>query len=231
MPAFLELLEGLDVRIEPELLDLALTHRSYSYEHGQIPNNERLEFLGDAVLSIVVTEYLYRAYPDFPEGRLAKLRAAVVSAVSLGDVARAHDVGAMVKLGKGEISTHGADKTSILADTMEALIGAAYITDTAGARRLVDAVFRPVVDEAVELGSGLDWKTALQELVAANGLGSLGYEMSESGPDHDKTFTAWVVIGERGFQPGSGHSKKHAEQIAAENAARALEAEGYQFEA
>jgi ribonuclease-3 len=227
---FLELLENLGVRIEPGLLDLALTHRSYAYEHGQIPNNERLEFLGDAVLSVVVTEYLYRAYPDFPEGRLAKLRAAVVSAVSLGDVARGLDVGAMVKLGKGEVFTHGDNKTSILADTMEALIGAAYITEPAGARRLVDAVFQPLVDEAVELGSGLDWKTALQELVAVNALGSISYQVSESGPDHDKVFTARVLIGARSFESGSGHSKKHAEQIAAENAARALSAEGYSAE-
>ncbi|MDR2620137.1 MAG: ribonuclease III [Propionibacteriaceae bacterium] len=230
MSNFLELLENLGVRIEPGLLDLALTHRSYAYEHGQIPNNERLEFLGDAVLSVVVTEYLYRAYPDFPEGRLAKLRAAVVSAVSLGDVARGLDVGAMVKLGKGEVFTHGDNKTSILADTMEALIGAAYITEPAGARRLVDAVFQPLVDEAVELGSGLDWKTALQELVAVNALGSISYQVSESGPDHDKVFTARVLIGARSFESGSGHSKKHAEQIAAENAARALSAEGYSAE-
>ncbi|MDR1354818.1 MAG: ribonuclease III [Propionibacteriaceae bacterium] len=229
MSAFFQLLTELDVHIEPELFDLALTHRSYAYEHGQIPNNERLEFLGDAVLSIVVTERLYRAYPDFPEGRLAKLRAAVVSSVSLAAVARRLEIGSLIKLGKGEISTHGDDKTSILADTVEALIGAAYLSDASAARRLVTAVFQPLLEEAVKLGSGLDWKTALQELTAANGLGSVGYQLSETGPDHDKEFTARAVINERSFEPGVGHNKKHAEQIAAENAARTLQAEGYQF--
>ena len=220
--ALTALLDELGVVIAPDLYDLALTHRSYAYEHGQIPHNERLEFLGDAVLGLVVTDYLYRAFPQMPEGQLAKLRAATVSAASLAVVARDLGVGDLVKLGKGELSTNGRDKTSILADTTEALIGAAWLTAEDGARRLVGQLFDPLVDHAATLGAGLDWKTSLQELAASLGLGAPEYVVTESGPDHDKHFSAWVRLGSRDFPRGEGHSKKHAEQWAARYAYQAL---------
>ena len=216
-------LEALDVVIDPVLRELALTHRSYAYEHGQGPHNERLEFLGDAVLGLVVTDYLYNAFPDMPEGQLAKLRAATVSAASLAEVAQQLGIGRLILLGKGELTTHGRDKTSILADTTEALIGAAWLTCQDGARRLVSYLFDPIVDHAATLGAGLDWKTSLQELAAELGFGVPEYEVSESGPDHDKHFVAWVRLGARKFPQGEGRSKKHAEQWAARNAYEALE--------
>jgi len=208
-------LDELGIVIDPVLRQLALTHRSYSYEHGQCPHNERLEFLGDAVLGLVVTDYLYRKFPELPEGQLAKLRAATVSAASLAEVARMLGVGDMVRLGRGELATHGRDKTSILADTTEALIGAAWMTDETRARRLVEHLFGPLVDHAATLGAGLDWKTSLQELTAERGLPVPDYLVSESGPDHDKHFMAWVQVGDHEFPRGEGHSKKQAEQFAA----------------
>ena len=212
----------LGVAIDPVLRELALTHRSFAYEHGQGPTNERLEFLGDAVLGVVVTDYLFRTFPAMSEGQLAKLRAATVSAASLAEVAQQLGIGRLMLLGKGELSTNGRDKTSILADTTEALIGAAWLTSEDGARRLVSHLFGPIVDHAATLGAGLDWKTSLQELAAAIGLGVPEYLVAESGPDHDKHFVAWVRLGESTFPEGEGHSKKHAEQWAARNAYESL---------
>jgi len=216
------LLRSLDVVIDHDLFELALTHRSYAYEHGQGPNNERLEFLGDAVLGLVVTDYLYNRFPDMPEGQFAKLRAATVSAASLAVVARNLHIGDLVKLGKGELTTNGRDKTSILADTTEAIIGAAWLTSQDDARRFVRHVFAPLVDHAATLGAGLDWKTSLQELAATAGLGVPEYVIAESGPDHDKHFSAWVHLGGQDYPRGEGHSKKHAEQWAAQYAYQAL---------
>ncbi len=222
---FAELIKELDVPLDAELFDLALTHRSFAYEHGQIPHNERLEFLGDSVLGINVTDYLYRHFPDYAEGRLAKLRAAVVSSVSLAKVARGLDIGQLVKLGHGELTTGGRDKMSILADTTEALIGAMYMTDPTGAARFVHHLFDRLVDEAVKMGAGLDWKTSLQEIAAAMESEPPEYRITETGPDHDKRFTAVAVVAERTFKAGLGHNKKQAEQRAAENAFRVLDAE------
>lgn len=219
------LIEELGLSLDAQLLDLALTHRSFAYENGQIPTNERLEFLGDAVLGLAVTDYLYSAHPDLAEGQLAKLRAAVVSSVSLGEVARALNIGPMIKLGRGEVTTGGHDKTSILADTMEALIGALHLTDARGARAFVDTLFIPLVEHAVTMGAGLDWKTSLQELCSASGYNSPTYEISESGPDHDKRFEARAVIDERVFGTGQGRNKKQAEQEAASKAFATLNAE------
>lgn len=223
---FLTLIEELGIVVDADLLDLALTHRSYAYEHGQIPHNERLEFLGDSVLGVVVTEYLYRSYPDHAEGQLAKLRASVVSAVSLAEVARTLRIGSLIKLGKGEVSTGGANKGSILADTTEALIGAVFISaGRDAAEKLVHHIFDPLVDHAATLGAGLDWKTSLQEIAAAQGFDPPMFEIEESGPDHNKHFKAWVTIGDHRFGPGHGHNKKHAEQLAAAVAYRALSSE------
>ncbi|RYP84635.1 ribonuclease III [Nocardioides guangzhouensis] len=205
--------------LDPELLDRALTHRSFAYENGGLPTNERLEFLGDSVLGVVVTETLYRAHPDLSEGRLAKLRAAVVNARALAEVARTIGLGEHVKLGRGEESTGGRGKASILSDTVEAVIGAIYISagfETAG--RVVHLLFDPLMEAAARLGAGLDWKTSLQELSAEHSLGVPEYVIEATGPDHMKSFTAQVRVADRLYGHGIGRSKKEAEQQAAETA-------------
>ena len=212
--------------IEPSLLELALTHRSYAYEHGGLPTNERLEFLGDAVLGIVVTDVLYHRYPDLAEGQLAKMRASVVNTRALAQVARGLSLGRWLRLGRGEQSTGGRDKNSILADTMEAVIAAVYIDrGIAGATTLVRMLFGPLMLAAAADGAALDWKTALQELAAARSLGSPDYRIVESGPDHAKQFAADVHLAGQVRGSGEGRSKKEAEQIAAETAYTQLSAE------
>ena len=220
-----EILADLGVPMDPGLADLAMTHRSWAYENGGAATNERLEFLGDAVLGLVVTDYLYQRYPDRPEGQLAKLRAAVVNAQSLAKVALGLGLDEGIKLGRGELITGGRTKVSILADTMEACIGAVHLTSgVEGSSRLVHHLFDPLVEEAARLGAGLDWKTSLQELCAQRGWGVPSYEITESGPDHDKRFEAFAVAGDRRFGPGSGFNKKQAEQQAAAAAPAALSA-------
>ncbi len=219
----LRVIEQLGIDLEPQLFQLAMTHRSYAYENGGLPHNERLEFLGDAVLGVVVTEHLYRSYPDLPEGRLAKLRAAVVNAHSLADVARTLDLGSHILLGRGEHATGGSDKSSILADSLEALLGSVLISaGRDAADRLIRHLFDPLVVEAAALGAGLDWKTSLQELAAERELGVVSYRITESGPDHDKRFEAAAVVGGVSYSTGKGTSKKQAEQGAAQYAFTAL---------
>jgi ribonuclease-3 len=214
-----ELAARLGVDIDEPLLERALTHRSFAYEHGGLPTNERLEFLGDAVLGLVVTDTLFRRHPDLPEGQLAKLRAAVVNARALAGVARELGVGEFLRLGRGEETTGGRDKSSILADTLEALIGAVYLdAGLSAADDLVHRLFDPLVEAASSLGAGLDWKTSLQELTASAALGVPEYVVTESGPDHEKTFRAQVRIGADTFGDGAGRSKKEAEQQAAASA-------------
>jgi len=186
-----------DPDLGPELLELALTHRSYAYENGGLPTNERLEFLGDSVLGVVITETLYLTHPDLSEGRLAKLRAAVVNARALAEVARAIGLGPHIRLGKGEES----------------------------AGRLVHLLFDPMLDAAAALGAGLDWKTSLQEFCAEHDLGVPSYVIEDEGPDHMKTFTAQVRVADRMHGHGIGRSKKEAEQQAAESAYQTLQAE------
>jgi ribonuclease-3 len=208
-----------DPVLDPELLERALTHRSYAYENGGLPTNERLEFLGDAVLGVVVTETLYRTHPDLSEGRLAKLRAAVVNARALAEVGRAIGVGQHVKLGRGEQTTGGRNKASILSDTVEAVLGAIHLSGGFEASSaVVHRLFDPLLETASSLGAGLDWKTSLQELTAEHGLGVPDYVIEDAGPDHAKTFTAKVRVGEGLFGNGVGRSKKEAEQAAAETA-------------
>jgi ribonuclease-3 len=215
-----------DPVLDPELLSLALTHRSYAYENGNLPTNERLEFLGDSVLGVVITETLYVTHPDLSEGRLAKLRAAVVNARALAEVARTIGLGAHIRLGKGEESTGGRDKASILSDTVEALIGAVYLSGGfVAAERLVHLLFDPMLEAAAAMGAGLDWKTSLQELSALHELGVPEYVIEDEGPDHMKTFTARVRVADRLHGHGIGRSKKEAEQQAAESAYRTLHAE------
>ena len=202
-----------------DLLRRALTHRSFAYENGGLPTNERLEFLGDAVLGLVVTDHLYRSFPDLPEGQLAKLRASVVNMNALADVARSIDLGSWMLLGRGEEYSGGRDKASILADTFEAILGAVYVDrGLTTASKLVHRFFDPLMAEASTRGASLDWKTSLQELAAANLLGVPEYVVSESGPDHAKRFRAVSVVAGQEWGTGEGRSKKEAEQRAAEAA-------------
>lgn len=216
LPGIEALCIELGVPLGPQLFELARTHRSFAYENGGLPTNERLEFLGDSVLGLVVTEHLYAQHPTLSEGELAKLRAAVVNARALAGLARRLKIGQLIRLGRGEITTGGHDKSSILADCMEALIGACFLSHgIEGARILVHYLFDPLMAEAASLGAGLDWKTSLQELAAARGFGAPRYEVDESGPDHDKRFEAWAVVGDERHGPGKGRNKKTAEQEAA----------------
>ena len=218
-----QLLTKLGVHLDPELLVLAVTHRSFAHEAGGLPTNERLEFLGDSVLGVVVTERLYREHPDNPEGDLAKMRAATVSQRALAGIARELDLGRFVLLGKGELATGGADKDSILSDTLEALFGAVYLTHgLETARVVVDRLVGPTLARAADLGAGLDWKTSLQELAAALGMGAPEYVVIGEGPDHARVFSAEVVVGGEGRGTGVGSAKKIAEQEAAESAYLAL---------
>jgi len=227
-------LAQLGVHLDTELLTLALTHRSYAYEHGGLPTNERLEFLGDSVLGVVVTERLYRSHPDLPEGQLAKLRASVVNMHALASVARElgpprpdggpnAGLGAYLYLGRGEELTGGRGKASILADATEALIGAVYLAHGLEvARGTVERLFDGLLRAAPLLGAGLDWKTSLQELTASSELGVPEYRITEDGPDHLKMFTAIAVVAGRELGTGVGRTKKEAEQKAAQLAWRAL---------
>lgn len=209
--------------LSPDGMELAVTHRSFAYENGGLPTNERLEFLGDSVLGLVVTESLYRRYPDVAEGQLAKMRAAIVNARALADVARGLGLGDHLRLGRGEEITGGRDKSSILADTLEAVIGAVYLEHgLAVSEAVVHRLFDPLVERAATLGAGLDWKTSLQELTAAWDLGVPDYVVEESGPDHAKAFRAQAVLGSEVWGEGTGRSKKEAEQQAAEVAYRAV---------
>jgi ribonuclease-3 len=224
------LLATLQVEIPDELLELALTHRSYSYEHGGIPTNERLEFLGDSILGQAVTVMLYRRFPDLEEGELAKRRASLVSTVALADIARRIGLGRFVRLGRGEELTGGRDKPSILADTMEAIIGASYLG--AGADAATDLVLRLVAPLATAPGHfhiSMDPKTSLQEIAGQRGLAAPVYTLTESGPDHQKVFVATVRVSTAGGDvvveaSGEGPSKKQSEASAARDAFAALSA-------
>jgi len=208
-----------DPVLDPELLERALTHRSYAYENGGLPTNERLEFLGDSVLGVVVTETLYLTHPDLSEGRLAKLRAAVVNARALAGVGREIGLGQHIKLGRGEQSTGGRNKASILSDTVEAVLGAVHLSGGHEVSAdVVHLLFDPLIEAASAMGAGLDWKTSLQELSAEHGLGVPEYVIEDEGPDHMKTFTAQVRVGDELYGNGVGRSKKEAEQAAAETA-------------
>jgi ribonuclease-3 len=218
-----ELADELGCTVDLDLLERALTHRSFAYEAGGLPTNERMEFLGDTVLGLVVTEALYRRFPDLPEGRLAKLRASVVSTRALAEVARTLGLGRWLRLGRGEDTTGGRDKSSILADAVEAILGAVYLDGgLPAAQDLVLRLFGPVLDDATERGAGLDWKTTLQEMTAERGLGVPVYDVVDEGPDHAKTFSASVLLADDPSGSGSGRTKKEAEQAAAEAAVLTL---------
>ena len=214
-----ELVARLGVELSEEILKQAITHRSFSYENGGVPTNERLEFLGDSVLGIVITDELYRKNPDAQEGQLAKLRAAVVNAKALADVARTLGLGEFLLLGKGEEATGGRDKSSILADAVEAILGAIYVEHgLTKSGEVILQLFAPILAASAELGAGLDWKTSLAELVNSKSLGAIEYVIEQSGPDHDKRFSAQVKVGQDLYGNGEGKSKKEAEQHAAASA-------------
>lgn len=219
-----ELERALGLSIAPELLELALTHRSWAYENGGAATNERLEFLGDSILGQAVTVMLYTTYPDLTEGDLAKRRASLVSSVALAEVARAIGLGEYLKLGKGEELTGGRAKSSILADTVEALIGAAYL-DLGGdvATAFVLRLLEPLTDDPDRFGAAMDPKTTLQELAAHLGLGLPVYAIVENGPDHSKVFTATVLLADEAVATGEGTSKKQAEMAAALEACAVLQ--------
>jgi len=205
------------------LLELALTHRSFSYEAGGIPTNERLEFLGDSVLGLVVTDELYKKFPDLDESRLSPLRSGVVNMRALAQIARDLKLGEYLRIGKGEEATNGRDKNSILADSLEALVGAIYLEH--GYVRSSEVILKWIgssIESATAQGAGLDGKTALQELAASINMPSPEYEIVESGPDHDKSFVATVILNNERFPAGSGKSKREAEQAAARIAHEAI---------
>ncbi|MBS1692939.1 MAG: ribonuclease III [Actinobacteria bacterium] len=220
------LLDSLGVDLAADLLTVALTHRSYSYENGGLPTNERLEFLGDAVLGLTITEELYHRHPDRSEGDLAKLRASIVNTQALADVGRGlgdGGLGAHLFLGKGEENSGGADKSSILADGVESLLGAIYLAHgLVEVREVILRLFGELLDTAPTLGAGLDWKSSLQELTAAQGRGVPSYTVTSTGPDHDKEFTAMVFVGDAEYGTGMGRTKKEAELKAAAAAWNAL---------
>ncbi|MFW0784633.1 ribonuclease III [Gordonia sp. CPCC 206044] len=220
------MLDAVGARLSPELLTLALTHRSYAYENGGLPTNERLEFLGDSVLGVVITERLYLRYPEKSEGELAKIRASVVNMHALAEVARGLGSGGLGRhlyLGRGEELTGGRDKDSILADGLESLFGALYLEHgLAECKTIILGLFDEMIGHSGHLGAGLDWKTSLQELSAEGGLGPPHYQITSTGPDHDKEFTAVAVVAGESLGEGIGRTKKEAEQKAASLAWRTL---------
>jgi len=211
---------SLGVRMKDRsLLETALIHRSFAFERGEVVTNERLEFLGDAVLGVVVTDLAYRNFGEMPEGELAKLRAAIVNMGTLAVVARELGLGEEILLGRGEELSGGREKASILADALEAVLGAVYLDRGIDVTaRVIRRLFWPRI-EAYARGEGeRDYKTGLQEL-AAQDLGRIPeYRILERGPDHEKEFTASVFVGGRELGTGTGRSKKEAEQRAAREA-------------
>lgn len=215
--------EGLGYTFKvPALLRLALTHRSVSSEDPSRNDNERLEFLGDAVLQLVVTDLLYRSYPQLAEGQMAKVRAAVVSRGTLSEIARDLDVGTYIELAGSEEATGGREKDSILADALEAIIGAIYLDGGVDpAKGTIMSLWSDRVAERAKRPGVKDYKTRLQELVARDGRRPQ-YRVDGTGPDHNRRFTAVVSVNGTDYGPGEGRSKKQAEQAAAQVALDAL---------
>ncbi len=208
----------LGVQIEPQLLELALTHRSYAYEHGNQPNNERLEFLGDAVLGFVVTAHIFELLTELPEGELTKVKNSVVSARALSVAATELGLGEFLRLGKGEEQTGGREKPNLLADAFEAILGAAYVSQgLEAATAIIRRFVFPLLENPDALRASADPKTTLQEIAQAKGQ-SVSYEVTHEGPDHDRNFFAIVYVGEKQLAKGEGRSKKLAEAAAATEA-------------
>ena len=224
----IKLLEEIQEKIgyqfkDKNLLNWSLTHSSYAneYKKQKIVYNERLEFLGDSILGLVVSEYIYINYPKYPEGELTKLRATVVCEPSLSFLATNLELGRYLMLGKGEEATGGRERVSILADAFEALIGAIYLDGSMeNASRFVLEHLKPVIEDAVNgIELFIDYKTQLQEILQKKNKGNISYKVvKEDGPDHDKVFHTEVYSKERVIGVGAGKSKKDAEQNAARSA-------------
>ncbi|HTX63753.1 MAG TPA: ribonuclease III [Acidimicrobiales bacterium] len=203
----------------PSLLQQALSHRSWCAEQGGLPSNERLEFLGDAVLGLVVAEYCYRRFAGMPEGELAKVRAAVVNARVLADVADDLGIGGALLLGKGEEASGGRTKPSILADALEAVIGALYLeAGWTAAEHVILGFLGPRIERAAAEPDDFDQKGLLQELTVRQGEGIPRYVVVGTGPDHDRQFEAAVFVNGVQRGAGAGGTKKDAEQEAARQA-------------
>lgn len=216
------LIERLGVSISQDLLTQALTHRSHSYENGNQPNNERLEFLGDSVLGFVVTAELYKRFGELQEGELSSLKNSVVSAKALAEVAAGIDIGSFLLLGKGEEKTGGRDKGNLLADAFEAILGAIYVEHgLTRASELVKRFIFPLLDNHTDLLLNSEPKTKLQEIAQERGLSAPAYETTHTGPDHDRVFSALVTVGEV-VAAGEARSRKGAESEAAIAAIKAL---------
>jgi ribonuclease III len=208
--------KSLGVEIEPQLLELALTHRSYSYENGRGPNNERLEFLGDAILGFLVTAHIHDHFSDLDEGELTKLKNAVVSAPALAKAAHSLDLGAHLLLGKGEIQTGGREKQNLLADCFEAVLGAAYVSNGMdAASKIVTKFILPMLSNPEEVLDSADPKTTLLELLQAANRSQPVYEITHEGPDHDRTFFATLSVDGQILATADGRSRKLAETNAA----------------
>ena len=207
---------------DASLMTTAMTHSSYANEHRDLhmQNNERLEFLGDSILGLVSADYVFHRYPNVPEGQLTKVRAAVVCEKTLYEVAKELGLDHHLLLGHGEEMGGGRQRPSILADSVEALIGAIYLDGGLEAARSFIMTFLPAKVDLAEVGHAFrDYKTALQEIVQKNRQETLQYRLSgESGPDHDKRFTVQVLLNSNIFAEGIGRSKKEAEQMAARSA-------------
>ena len=222
------LLEAWGTPVRQDLLELALIHRSYANEAGGIAHNERLEFLGDSVLSIVVADELYHRHGDVPESELSRMRAATVSQEPLAQAARHIELGEYIYLGRGESTHGGRDKDSILSDTFEALVGATYLSvGIEGARATILRHLGFLLVHAVERAAEQDWKTTLTEFAFNHDLGAVTYEVEGEGPDHQRVFTAHAVVASRDTEVGQGvgTSKKHAENAAAADAVARLSGE------
>ena len=221
------LLASLGVEVSPDSLWKALTHSSYAYENGG-SDNERLEFLGDAVLGQAVTQALFHRFPELPEGELAKRRASIVSTQALAEVAREISLGNYLRLGRGEEITGGRDKPSLLADALEAVFGAVFLEQgPAAATALIHTLLGPLIEDADNRSESSDPKTSLQEWSAKTGNGIPRYNISDTGPDHAKIFTADVYLDRfpgdsKPAGHGTGSSKKAAELAAASAALSAI---------
>lgn len=216
-PSLEELTKHLGIAIDTEVLRLALTHSSYAFEHG-VDSNERLEFLGDSILGMVVAEYLFRTYPEHAENDLSKMRSSIVSQRPLAFVARKMGLGHHIRLGKGEVVTHGEDKDSILEDTVESLIGAAYVTrGFAAAKFIVDSHIIPLLKDESVMGAGKDWKTIVKVAADDAGLGEIEYETDSVGPDHNRQFSSVLLIGGVEYGTGQASTKKKSMREAAWN--------------
>lgn len=203
---------------DPALLGLALTHRSISADDATRSDNERLEFLGDTVLQLVITEKLYHDYPHFPEGQMAKIRAGLVSKPMLAEIATSIDLGAHLELAASEERSGGRSKASLVANAMEAVIGAVYLDQgLEAAGRVILNLWGDRIAERARRPGGRDYKTRLQEVLAQAGKRP-DYEISGSGPDHDRWFVAEAIIDGVSMGSGEGPSKKEAEQAAAQAA-------------